>query len=188
MKETYKVKTPKKIVFGDPYYFEEFTGEKLERLTVDYSPPSRFAARVVLEEEPYEEYPDLMQRSMIIYLAPNEIIDTYLKGMMYASQKESVKDIGVDTARYYLEIDEADDTISTGGDGYWGDHREYTRDIAGRTILDATVTTIAMSEFETMDSMREYLKYFFDEVEQIENVEPPEEEPVQEDDSQEMNM
>ncbi len=66
-----------------------------------------------------------MQRSIIIYLAPNEIIDTYLKGIIYTSQKESVKYIGVDTARYYLEIDGADDTISTGGDGYWGDHREY---------------------------------------------------------------
>ncbi len=32
MKETYKVKTPKKIIFGDPWYFEQYSGEELQRL------------------------------------------------------------------------------------------------------------------------------------------------------------
>lgn len=58
MKETYSVKLPKHIVFGDPWYFEEYNGEKLDSLVVDMNPPSRFQARVVLEEVPDEEYPD----------------------------------------------------------------------------------------------------------------------------------
>ena len=30
MKETYKVKCPERIVFGDPLYFREFEGEQEE--------------------------------------------------------------------------------------------------------------------------------------------------------------
>ncbi len=156
MKENYKVKTPKKIIFGDPWYFEQYSGEELQRLVVDLNPPKRFAARVVLEEEPCEEYPDMMLRSMTIYLAPEQTMDTYLKNMMYTSQTETVKDIGVDTAEYYLQIDEKDDTIGTGGDGYWGEQREYSREIGGRRVLDAAVITVCMSEFETMESMRSW--------------------------------
>lgn len=169
MKETYKVKTPKKIIFGDPWYFEQYSGEELQRLVVDLNPPKRFAARVVLEEEPCEEYLDMMLRSMTIYLAPEQTMDTYLKNMMYTSQTETVKSIGVDTAKYYLQIDEKDDTIGTGGDGYWGEQREYSREIGGRRVLDAAVITVCMSEFETMESMRSWLGYFFQDVEQTEN-------------------
>ena len=38
MKETYAVKLPKKIIFGDPLYFEEFKGKKLDRLVVNFHP------------------------------------------------------------------------------------------------------------------------------------------------------
>ena len=47
MKEIYKVQTPKRIVFGDPLYFEEFSGARLEQLVVDVQPPEAFGARVV---------------------------------------------------------------------------------------------------------------------------------------------
>lgn len=50
MKEIYKVRTPKRIVFGDPLYFEEFSGARLEQLVVDIQPPEAFSARVVLRE------------------------------------------------------------------------------------------------------------------------------------------
>lgn len=173
MKETYKVKTPRKIIFGDPWYFEQYSGEELQRLVVDLNPPKRFSARVVLEEEPCEEYPDIMLRSMTIYLAPEQTMDTYLKNMMYTSQTETVKPIGVDTAEYYLQIDDRDDTIGTGGDGYWGEQREYSREIGGRRVLDAAVITVCMSEFETMENMRSWLGYFFQDVEQTENAVTP---------------
>lgn len=41
-KEIYKVKSPKRIVFGDPLYFEEYKGDELKRLTVDYKPSEYF--------------------------------------------------------------------------------------------------------------------------------------------------
>ena len=60
MKETYKVKPPKHITIGDPWYFDKFTGDELKRLTVDEDiPPHLTEARVVLEEYLCDE---MMQR------------------------------------------------------------------------------------------------------------------------------
>jgi len=53
MKEIYSVKLPKHIVFGDPWYFERYSGEELNRLIVDVYPHSQYQARVVLEEIPF---------------------------------------------------------------------------------------------------------------------------------------
>ena len=44
--DVYKRQTPKRIVFGDPLYFEEFSGARLEQLVVDVQPPEAFGARV----------------------------------------------------------------------------------------------------------------------------------------------
>ena len=70
MKETYYVKLPKHIVFGDPWYFEEYSGEKLDSLVVDMNPPSHFQARVVLEAVQDEKYPDAMLHTLCLYMAP----------------------------------------------------------------------------------------------------------------------
>lgn len=64
-KEIYKIKCPKHIIFGDPQYFEEFKGAELKRLTVDYKPSEYFdTARLVLQEQPNQEFPDYMERSI----------------------------------------------------------------------------------------------------------------------------
>ncbi len=185
MKETYCVTTPRKLVFGDPWYFEQYSGEKLARLVVDLEPPAHFAARVVLEEKPFEsgafeneffeDDPEFMMRTMTIFLAPKATIETYMKDMIYESQEEVQKSIGVDTARYYLRIDDCDETIHTGGDGCWGDYLELRRTSpSGQPILDAAIVTVVMSEYETMESMWERLNYFFADVTLTENIEPSE--------------
>lgn len=98
-KEIYKIKCPKHIIFGDPQYFEEFKGAELKRLTVDYKPSEYFdTARLVLQEQPNQEFPDYMERSITLYLAPRQTMETYLKGMIFTSQKVAQKNIGVDTA------------------------------------------------------------------------------------------
>lgn len=87
-KEIYKIKCPKHIIFGDPQYFEEFKGAKLKRLTVDYKPSEYFdTARLVLQEQPNQEFPDYMERSITLYLAPRQTMETYLKGMIFTSQE-----------------------------------------------------------------------------------------------------
>ena len=81
MKETYYVKLPKHIVFGDPWYFEEYSGEKLDSLVVDMNPPSHFQARVVLEAVQDEKYPDAMLHTLCLYMAPEQTIQTYMQDM-----------------------------------------------------------------------------------------------------------
>ena len=173
MKETYAVKLPKRIVFGDPWYFERYSGEKLKSLTVDMMPPSRFVARVVLDERPNEIEPDLTFRSMAVYMAPEQIMQTYLQGMVYESQTQNIKDLGVDTAKYLLSVDGRSKTIHTGGDGYWGDYMELSRMVNGKPYLDAAILTFAVPEGETMESMRKWLNYFFENVQQVENAPDP---------------
>ena len=119
-KEVYKIQCPEHIVFGDPLYFEQYKGQKLRSLVVDYKPPGHFEARLVLLEQKNEQFEDFMERSMEIYLAPAETMKTYLDGMKYRAQKMKEKMIGVDTARYLLTVDDRSDEIRTGGDGCWG--------------------------------------------------------------------
>ena len=40
MKEVYKIKSPERVVFGEPMYFQQCKSKKLTLLTVDYKPPS----------------------------------------------------------------------------------------------------------------------------------------------------
>ena len=188
MKETYRVARPDRIVWGDPWYMEKYSGKNLENLIVDFQPPKRFEARVTLEQMPMEEYPDIMLNTMTIFLAPKETMETYMKDMMYESQQHTVKEIGVDTAQYLLQVDENDNVIHTGGDGYWGNYQEMFRMIGERKVLDAAIVTIGMSEYETMDSMRDYLKYFFKDVEQTENVEMAEDASEEQQEEPQQNM
>lgn len=181
MKEIYKAKLPQRIMFGDPQYFEEFKGNKLKCLTVDFKPPSHFSARVVLEEFPMEGYPDEMMRTMSLYLAPERTMGIYLQGMKYESQEHTEKDIGVDTARYYFRVDDRDDVLHTGGDGYWGDYQELFRKIDGRKLLDAVIITALLPEYETTESMRQRAGYFFPDMQLVEGV-------AEQDDTPQMNM
>lgn len=176
-KEIYKVKCPKRIVFGDPMYFEEFKGAELKRLTVDYKTSKFFdAARLVLEEEPNEELPEYMERWMTLYLAPHQTIDVYVSEKIYPHQKVADKRIGVDTARYYLNVDGRDDEIHTGGDGWWGCFEEYYREIGKGRLYDAIVLNIAIPEQYDFEGMKELAGYFFEGMERI----PPQKQKKQE--------
>lgn len=169
MREIYTVQRPNRIVLGDPMYFERFTGAELKRLTVDFRPPANFSARVMLAETPLDEFPGEMGRSMCIFLAPEQTMDTYLDGMKYKTQENTVRKIGVDTARYFFRVDENADTIYTGGDGYWGEYEELFRKIDGKKILDAVIIYVALPEFETTESMRQRTEYFFKDMKLIES-------------------
>lgn len=161
MKEIYKVKLPERIVFGDPLYFEQCKKEEQERLTVDYKPPNSFSAKVMLEETQYEEYPNEIFRAISIYFAPSRTIDVYAEGKQYASQDYTSREIGVDSASYIFGIDGNCDVFSTGGDGCWGEYAELSRIVNGKRYIDAVIVTVLMPEYETMESMRNWLKYFF---------------------------
>lgn len=119
--------------------------------------------------------PELMLLDMTIYIAPKERIDTYLGGMMYKGQLIDEKDIGVDTARYDVRINGKNNTIYTGADGAWGSYTEYYLEHKGMRGVDCMIINLGFSsDFDTMESMREHLRYFFDDVKQIENAPEPE--------------
>ena len=87
MKETYKIKRPDHIVFGDPLYFEQFKGARLKKLVTDYHVLTKFdTARLVLEEKSFSNCPDMMNRTMTLYFAPEKHLDVYLSEQLYAGQ------------------------------------------------------------------------------------------------------
>lgn len=168
--ETYKTDIPKRFCVGDPLYYEQFKGEKLNNLVVDINPPSYFTSRVVLFEDQEETDPEFAARAMIVYLAPEKTIETYMKNMMYESQDLKTKPIGVDTARYRIEVDGRADIVYTGGDGWWGNCDILSRNISGRPIIDSYTVVLNMPEFENMDSMRDRMMQLFKGCELTENV------------------
>lgn len=161
-KELYSMKCPGRIVFGDPLYFEEYKGKRLADLVVDFKPPANFSARLALEEKELKEYPGLMDRTMTIYMAPEQTIATYADGYMYKGQETVEKEIGVDTAKYLIEVDGKSDEIHTGGDGYWGNCLEFYHNQNGRRILDAAIVNISIPEFLDFDDMKQQAAYFFE--------------------------
>lgn len=167
-KEIYSVKCPARFQFGDPMYFEEFKGKKLASLVVDCKPPRNFVAKVVLTEEPVEQYPDEMLRNMTLYMAPEDSIDTYVDGCMYKGQDVTEKVIGVDTAEYLINADGRCENFHTGADGYWGNYLEFSRGQGENKILDAITVSICMPEFQDFESMKQLTGYFFSDAQRLE--------------------
>ena len=172
MKETYRVRPPKHINIGDPWYREKYQGSDLQRLTVDFLVPRHLSsARVMIEETPCDDMPEVSNLNMTICLAPKRTIDTYLGGMYYEGQECKERPLTVDTAKYMINVDGRQKTIYTAADGIWGSITEYSRTFKGFNILDAVVIQVGFSdEVDTFDSMKEQLKYLFENAKQIENV------------------
>lgn len=165
MKEIYKVKLPKKIIFGDPLYFETMSGPELNRLTADITVPKKLTeARVVIEIEPDSLYPEYNNIQMSIILSPKEFLDTYLDNKVFKYQTQVEKAIGVDTAQYYLAIDDKDDFIKTGADGMWGSILTIKN---GRKIEGILMTIALPEEYENINMLRKAVNYFFEDVQQI---------------------
>lgn len=159
--EEFRVDCPRRIVVGDPSYFEEFSGERLKRLTASYTPPRFFEARVLLTEVEFSDFPGEKLCGMSVYMAPKETIETYAEGMMYEGQEVSTKEIGVDTAQYLMMVDGQSDTIHTGGDGYWGRCEEYSRKIGDKKYVDAIAIHLSMPEFDSYETVKQRMQYFF---------------------------
>lgn len=85
--EEFRVDCPRRIVVGDPSYFEEFTGERLKRLTASYTPPHFYETRVLLTEVEFSDFPGERVCGLSVYMAPKETVETYVAGMMYEGQE-----------------------------------------------------------------------------------------------------
>lgn len=175
--EMYRAVHPNRITFGDPYYFESFTGDKLRSLTLDLKVPDGMDVCIVLREDlmEREDYGDddlfarlsgdeLKRRALVIYLAPAKTMQTYLDGMQYESQKVDEKQIGVDTACYLLGVDNRIETVQTAADGYWGCVETLYRNIEGKTCHDAVIITVEMPEDYDFEAMKALAGRCFEEM------------------------
>lgn len=173
--ETYRIKCPRHILFGDPLYFEKYASqpEQMEKLVVDYKPPRTFKAGVSLVETEHPEYPEYMVRTMTIYLAPEQHLRVYMDGMIYKPQRTDCKEIGVDTACYMVGVDGRCLDIRTGADGYWGERREYYRESDGKRHVDAVIISIDLPDYETFGEMQRMAKYFFEDLKPVEKQKKP---------------
>ena len=162
--EKYSIKRPEHIVIGDPWYFETVKGKRLAELTVDYKPPTEFAAAVSLSE--IERY-GMKECIMTMYFAPQEEISVYMDSMRYESQEEAKKEIPVDTARYFMEVDQRKEQLHTGSDGYWGKMLEFYRGSGKQKITDAVIVSMCMPEQFDFEEMKQLMGRLFENVQMI---------------------
>lgn len=104
-RELFRVKCPKRIVAGDPYYFETVPPERLKKLVADYILPKSYEARLVLSQYEMHDFGVYQTNAVQIYLAQGKDVDVYAAEKMYADQHINRRKIGVDTARYIIGID-----------------------------------------------------------------------------------
>ncbi len=179
-KEIYRISHPDHITFGDPCYFESFTGDRLRDLTLDLKVPDWMDARIILREDlmERENYGDdelfarlsedeLKRRALVVYLAPPKTMQTYLDGMQYESQKVDEKQIGVDTACYLLRVDDRAENIYTAADGYWGGVETLYRVIDGKTCRDAVIITVEMPESYDFEALKQLAGCLFADMKEI---------------------
>lgn len=76
-RELFRVKCPRRIVAGDPYYFETEPPERLKKLVVDYIPPRSYEARLVLSQYEMHDFGVYQTNAVQIYLAPGKDVDVY---------------------------------------------------------------------------------------------------------------
>lgn len=162
--ERYEAKTPKHLVIGDPWYFERKSGKDLQRLIVDYRPPEDVQTAIILSEN--EAY-GITQTNMTMYFAPKEHIKVYMDDMIYEGQETKRREIPVDTAKYYMDVDGRKENIYTSGDGYWGQMVEYYHEEKNRMVTDAVIVSMAMPDSIDFVQLRSFMNHLFEEIHPI---------------------
>ena len=155
MKEIYKVKPPKRVILGDPKYFEQFSGARLCKRIVDFKVPKAFAARVVLQKEKREG-----AGTLLLYLAPKDHLRNHMRGLLCQGQESKIRQIALESKRYHVRIDKNEDSICA-ENGCWACFEEVLHWENGKKVLDAAILSITTPASETMQEMRQRVQYFF---------------------------
>ena len=163
-RELFRVKCPKRIVAGDPYYFETVPPERLKKLVADYTLPKSYEARLVLSQYKMHDFGVYQTNAVQIYLAQGKDVDVYAAEKMYADQHIDRRKIGVDTARYIIGIDGRLEEFHTGADGYWGDVCEYSHTRNERKQVDGMMIMMTMPEEVSFEAMKQSMYGLFEEV------------------------
>lgn len=80
---------------------------------------------------------------------------------MYADQRIEQKEIGVDTARYIMEIDDRWKEFHTGADGCWGNTFTYFHTRNGRKQVDGKMIMFTMPEEVSFEEMKRIMDTLF---------------------------
>lgn len=166
-KEIFKMKCPDRIMAGDPYYLETKPPERLKKLIVDYAPPHFYEGRLILTESYMAGFPDYKLNTVEIYMAPKETIEVYAGGLIYESQEMAQKPIGVDTAKYFIEVDGKREIFHTGGDGYWGDAYEYRHMENEKSYVDGLLVVMTMPDYMSYEMVKNTMNYLFEDMQSI---------------------
>lgn len=176
-RKNYEVDMIKNLQFGDPMYYEDYADDKkrlnslISNIKLKKELKERFNCYLsLIQSQDHDDDCDMDFDSLElrICLAPKEHFATYLNDMQYASQKTKVKEIGVDSASYILEIDGKYDKFSTEADGYWGCESTFYRTIDRKKYVDAIMICISMPEDIDMDNLDKYVDYYFSNKKEIE--------------------
>ncbi len=168
-KEVFKIKCPKRITIGDPYYFETESPARLKELVADYKPPHFYEGKIILTESEMLDLSEGKFNSVEIYMAPKETMETYIRGYMYEGQEVVQKPIGVDTAKYFMEIDGRRESFHTGADGYWGDAYEYRHTESQKVQVDGVLIVMTMPDYMSYENVKNTMNYLFEDMRSIQH-------------------
>lgn len=163
-KEIFRIKCPKRITIGDPYYFETESLARLKELVADYKPPRFYEGKIILTESEMLDLSEGKFNSIEIYMAPRETMETYIQGYMYEGQEVVQKPIGVDTAKYFMEIDGRRESFHTGADGYWGDVYEYRHTENQKVQVDGVLIVMTMPDYMSYENVKNTMDYLFEDM------------------------
>ena len=129
----------------------------LENITCNFKPRCCNVGAVTIEEQADEKYPQYPFISVKFFFAPNEeILDTYLKGQWYGEKScKKLYDLGCDTSRFEMEINNNYCEFSTGADGYYGWVRKMKEyyGLMGELSFDGSLFTV--------EEIEESMRYLF---------------------------
>lgn len=158
---------PRTMTIGDPSYFEEFKNDPKRLAELVYQrgfkrPSWKAAVKLVQTEESFDlggephAYP---LYSLLVACAPtDEYLETYLNEEYYRGQTPKTTEIGVDTAKYILEINEVGIIVRTGSDGGFGGVTEFYR---GKK-LEGVLVALSLGDLQEFEEWQRELEYLFE--------------------------
>lgn len=91
--------------------------------------------------------------------APNkELLEVFKSGKAYEFQKIQAMEIGVDSAKYRLSINDKESSIRTGADGCMGSIVEISK----YNKLEGLIIDMTMGPFMKFEESQQLLEYLFD--------------------------
>ena len=94
-----------------------------------------------------------------------------MQGQPFKLPQKREKMVDINSASYFLRVDNREKVFYTGGDGYWGSCAEYYRNTAQGELTAGIVVTVVMPDHTDMNEMRAVVRSLFDGMRKVKNVE-----------------